>query len=383
MMFSSLVDADFLETERIMNPAQAKVRPLYAPPMSELRAELDRHLAKFEASHSPVNRKRHEVLQSCLRAADRPPGLFSLQVPTGGGKTLSSLAFALRHSEQHGLRRIIYAIPFTSIIEQTARVFRESLGGLESPVLEHHSNFDPESLERGTATVCARLASENWDAPIIVTTNVQFLESLFSARGSRCRKLHRIARSVIILDEVQTLPVELLHPTLVLLQELAENYGCTIVLCTATQPAVELHPDFPIGLSHVERIIERPRELYSALERVRVSYIGSVTDDSLVSNLGEHPRSMCIVNTRRHAAEVFQQCVERSSDPSACFHLSAQMCPQHRSDTLKKIRDRLQSDSLCTVVSTQLVEAGVDLDFPVVFRAMAGLDSIAQSAPST
>lgn len=396
MLFSCLVDADFLETERFLAPERAELRPAADVTMADLIGRLDAHLQRKRADSpdSPVNRYRDQVLRACLGASAHAPGLFSLTVPTGGGKTFSSLAFALHHARAHDLRRVVVAIPFTSIIEQNAAEYRRALGDLEGHVIEHHSNFeapgdDPES-ERG------RLAAENWDAPIIVTTNVQLLESLFANRPGRCRKLHRLANSVIVLDEAQALPPNLLAPTLAALRELVTNYGCSIVLCTATQPALERRKAFKIGLEKPVEIIPEPqrRELFTALKRVRVEKEGPLKDEQLVERLLDEPQALCIVNTRRHAAELFTALTQRlgetettqrrqgvkQSRVDTCLHLSANMCPRHRSAVLRLIRRRLKMNRPCRVISTQLVEAGVDVDFPVVYRAMAGLDAIAQAA---
>ncbi|MBU4365517.1 MAG: hypothetical protein L6437_00755 [Kiritimatiellae bacterium] len=275
----------------------------------------------------------------------------------------------MKHALRHHLDRIIYVVPFTSIIEQNAGVFREHLG--KDAVLEHHCNVDPDK-----ETVASRLASENWDAPLIVTTSVQFYDSLFANKPSRCRKLHRLARSVIILDEAQTLPVEYLRPCLRALDELVRNYDSTVVLCTATQPEIKERPDFEIGLKHVREITPNPEKLYNALKRVRVENIGQQTDSEIRERLQREDRVLCIVNTTKHARLLFEA-LGRSGDH---FHLSARMCPAHRAARLKQIRDRVKVGEVCRVVSTQVVEAGVDLSFPVVYRAMAGLDSIAQAA---
>jgi len=376
MLFSCLVDADFLATEAFMRPDQREERTRALPTPPDLLPHLDSHLERLQASapDTAVNRARAGVLAQCREKAELPPGLYSLTVPTGGGKTLSSLAFALRHAARHGLRRVIYAIPFTSIIEQNAKVFREALDDAgQDIVLEHHSNFDPPWY---------RLAAENWDAPLVVTTNVQLFESLFANKPSRCRKLHRIARSVIILDECQTLPVTLLRPTLAMLEELRRNYGCTVVLCSATQPAVQRRDDFPIGLTDVREIVSDPLRLYDSLRRVGVARLGKLDDEATVARLRQHEQVLCVVNTRAHAARLFAALRESSDDADGVFHLSAQMCAAHRTDVLDLIRERLdpQNPKPCRVISTQLIEAGVDVDFPVVYRAMTGLDSIAQAA---
>nr|WP_276570294.1 CRISPR-associated endonuclease Cas3'' [Thiocystis minor] len=378
LLFSCLTDADFLATEAFMSPERATARPIHA---TDIMARLDDHLsawlgARFTAPVNVVQQARAEVLAACLSAAEQPPGLYSLTVPTGGGKTLSSLAFALRHAARHGLRRVIHAIPFTSIIEQNADVFREVFAELGAEiVLEHHSNFDPDQ-----ETATSRLATENWDAPLIVTTNVQLFESLFANRTSRCRKLHRIARSVIVLDEAQTLPVTLLAPCLRALRELVEHYGCTVVLCTATQPALVFRPgEFEIGLPNPTEIVPDPPTLYATLKRVEVRQAGRLGVAALRARLAEEPQVLAIVNTRRHAADLYGALVEATGS-AGNYHLSAAMCPQHRSAILAEIRERLADGERCRVVSTQLIEAGVDVDFPVVYRAMGGVDAIAQAA---
>ena len=377
MIFSCLVDADFLDTEAFMNPQQAALRENWS---DEVLAQMDEALTEFvrqlNLEETLVNRHRALVREACLKAAEKEPGLFSLTVPTGGGKTLSSLAFALRHAIKHGLRRIVYVIPLTSIIEQNADVFREALRSVaenegREVVLEHHSNLDPEK-----ETAINRLSAENWDAPLIVTTSVQFYESLFAYKTSRCRKLHRLARSVIILDEAQTLPVDFLKPCLRALQELTTNYGTSIVICTATQPAIEKREGFEIGLQKPFEIIPNPVELYNELRRVRVEDIGSQSDEDLCKRVVAERQALCIVNTKPHARRLFEA-IGRSDGH---FHLSGNMCPAHRSEKLKQIREHLAEGRVCRIVSTQVIEAGVDVDFPVVYRSLAGLDSIAQAA---
>ena len=377
MLFSCLVDADFLATEAFMSPGRYRARQTRQPTIAELEVTLGDYLESFlkNSSLSPVNRARALVLESCLSAAEHSPGLFSLTVPTGGGKTLSSLAFALKHARIHGLKRIIYVIPFTSIIEQNAAVFRKAFARLgQDIVLEHHSNFDQEANDE---TGSNRLAAENWDARLIVTTNVQFFESLHSNRTSKCRKLHRLAGSVIILDEAQSLSVDMLDPSLKVLEELASNYGSTVVLCTATQPAIIKRPEFQIGLDAPREIIEEPLRLYSDLKRVSARMLpGKISDDELIEKLKCHDQVLCIVNTRGHARRLF----ELLPDNGSRFHLSALMCPDHRSAIFTEIRERLNIGLSVRLISTQLIEAGVDIDFPVVYRALAGLDSIAQAA---
>lgn len=370
MIYSCLVDADFLDTEFFMEPEKSVWRRGY-PKLSVLEEKLLKYMDQL-ISHSPptkVNQYRSNILKYCLVAADLKPGLFSLTVPTGGGKTLSSLVFALKHAIKNNLKRIIYIIPYTSIIEQNADVFRQILGN--EAVLEHHSNFEPQEEDHRS-----RLAAENWEAPLIVSTNVQFFESFFSNRSSRCRKIHNIARSVVILDEAQMLPVALLKPSLEVLKELSSSYGTTIVLCTATQPALSKSLEFKEGLDGVREIIPDPMELYNAFKKVDISYLSTLTDEELAKKLRSKEQVLCIVNTRKHARKVY----ELIRDGRGSFHLSALMCPAHRTRVIQKIRLALQENRPCRVVSTQLIEAGVDIDFPVVFRSLAGIDSIAQAA---
>ncbi len=373
MLFSCLVDADFLDTEQFVDPNKSALRGTTAT-MFDLEDRLTEHLARKTANapDTRVNRIRAEVLEDCLAAAAGEPGLFTLTVPTGGGKTLSSLAFALKHARLHGLERVIYAIPFTSIIEQNADVFRNAVGS--DVVLEHHSNATDRGRDRREDfTEPVDLAEENWDMPLIATTNVQFFESLFSNRSSRCRKIHNMARSVIILDEAQMLPVELLRPCAAALAELVLNYGATVVLCSATQPALDRV--FPEGIEARE-IARDHSTLYTALKRVNVRNIGKADDYAIAEKLVAERQVLCIVNTRAHARKLF----ERLGKTEGCYHLSAAMCPVHRTKRLQAIRARLDAGEVCRVVSTQLIEAGVDVDFPTVFRAIAGIDSIAQAA---
>ena len=369
MVYSCLVDADFLDTEQFMDKEKASWRCDY-PSLYELHSKLMQHLEGLSAtSTGEINRHRAEILKTCLDAAEEPPGFFSLTVPTGGGKTLSSLAFALKHALKHGMQRVIYVIPYTSIIEQNADVFRGILG--EQAVLEHHSNFEPKEEDHRS-----RLASENWDAPLIVTTNVQFFESLFASRSSRCRKIHNIAGSVVILDEAQMLPVPLLQPFMEAMKELVSVYRTTIVLCTATQPALSASDEFKDGLHNVREIVPDPKQLYNTFRRVSTIRLPKLCDDEVAEQLKQHEQVLCVVNTRAHARTLF----EHLRKEGGCYHLSALMYPEHRTCKLKEIRAALGSGLRCRVVSTQLIEAGVDIDFPVVFRAMAGIDSIAQAA---
>lgn len=386
MLFSCLVDADFLDTEDFYNRVEgrAALRPdaSTGPQLADLKAALDLHLAGFRAD-KPVNQIRAEILQHVRVQAALAPGLFSLTVPTGGGKTLASLAFALDHALRHGQQRVIFVIPFTSIVEQNAAVFRQALGHWgDAAVLEHHSAFSDDLRESKEARDKVRLAMENWDSPIIVTTAVQFFESLFADRPSKCRKLHNIANSVVILDEAQTMPLKVLRPCVAALDELARNYRSSIVLCTATQPALKA-PDvaaglegFEGGLENVRELAPDPAKLFERLKRVTVKHVGSLDDATLLSQLREREQVLCIVNNRRHARALYQG----MSDLSGAYHLTTLMCAAHRSQVLATAREALKQGQPCRLVSTALIEAGVDVAFPTVYRAEAGLDSIAQAA---
>lgn len=374
MLFSCLVDADFLDTESFMDESKAAQRaghPAVGELLRQFNFYMDNNFSGAEPTH--VNRIRAEVLRQCRQKANDAPGMFSLTVPTGGGKTLSSLAFALQHAAKHGKRRVIYVIPYTSIIEQTTNIFR---GIFPDAVVEHHSNLDPDK-----ETVKSRLATENWDAPIIVTTNVQFFESLFAAKTSRCRKLHHIVNSVVVLDEAQLLPPEFLQPILAAMNLLAQHYGVTFVLSTATQPALNSRSGFDWtfkGLDGVREIVSDPDSLHRDLERVTVELPKDLRQteswDEIAERIQQHGSVLTVVNSRTEARELYRRM------PKGTLHLSALMCGEHRSRVITDIKQRLKSDEAVRVVSTQLVEAGVDVDFPVVYRALAGLDSIAQAA---
>jgi len=304
-----------------------------------------------------------------------PPGIYTLTVPTGGGKTLSSMGFALNHAVKYGKHRVIYVIPYTSIIEQTADQFRAIFG---EAVIEHHSNLD--STDEAKENARSRLACENWDAPVIVTTTVQFFESLFASRTSRCRKLHNIVNSVVILDEAQLLPPDFLAPILEALKELQKNYGVTVVFCTATQPALGPHKtmDFDFkGIDGMKEIMDDPAMLHKALKRTEIRQVRNLeplTWDDVAGEITNNESVLCIVNRRDDARTLWELL------PEGSIHLSALMCGAHRVRKIKEIKERLRNGVPTRVVSTQLVETGVDVDFPVVYRAMAGLDSIAQAA---
>lgn len=388
MLFACLVDADSLATEDFY--ARVHAEPVERGGFSPLPALQARLRAAMEAKQarapaSAVNAVRAEVLSHVVGQAVLPPGLFTLTVPTGGGKTLASLSFALAHAIRHGLRRVVYVIPYTSIIEQTAQVFRDALGS-DRDVLEHHASFDWEGAESVAAADSEgpdgvrklRRAAENWDAPIVVTTAVQFFESLFANRRSRCRKLHNLAGAVVVLDEAQTLPLQLLRPCLAAVDELARNYGATIVLCTATQPAVRRIDGFKHGLDipAARELAPDPPALHARLQRVQVEQAGEVDDEALAARFAAPPQMLCIVGTRAHAKDLFQ----RIRHLPGAVHLTTLMVPRHRRAVLARIRHRLAAGAPVRLVATSLIEAGVDVDFPEVWRALAGLDSIAQAA---
>lgn len=392
MIFSCLVDADFLATERFY--AAGAIRRGVSADMELLRKRLASAIDRMEetAPASAVNKLRAQVHAHAQAKAEMPPGFFTLTVPTGGGKTLTSLAFALAHAHRHAKRRIIYVIPFTSIIEQTAATFRGAIG--VDVVLEHHASFDWEAAGQASGDGgdehdgfgVLRRAAENWDAPVIVTTAVQFFESLFASRTSACRKLHNIADAVIVLDEAQMLPNALLLPCLAALRELVRNYGASVVLCTATQPALRNRDGalidragraLGLDIGDDRELAPSPTGLHTKLQRVRVEVRNATSDAEIATRFAEVPRMMCIVNSRRHARELF----DRIAHLPGAAHLTTLMCPAHRSGVLADLRAKLgETDTPVRLVATSLVEAGVDIDFPEVWRAASGIDSIAQAA---
>ena len=373
MLYSCLVDADFLDTETFM---AGKVQERGGgDPIEVLGDKLQAHVSGWFPPKTELNRERCAMLERCMEQGERqPPGLYTLTIPTGGGKTTASLAFALCHARTHGLRRLIYVIPYTSIIEQNAQVFRDILG--EKNVLEHHSGvlYDIDDEARPENARLAR-ATENWDMPVVVTTAVQFFESLFANRSSQCRKLHNLAQSVIIFDEAQMLPVPYLRPCVYAIAQLVKGYGASAVLCTATQPALdgifrEFLPDRPA----VELC---PREMFhqEIFQRVTFRREGKLSWETVAERIGGQKQALCVVNSRKSAQTVYGLL-----DKEGAFHLSTLMYPAHRKAMLKEIRARLKDGLPCRVVSTSLIEAGVDVDFPSVFREEAGLDSILQAA---
>lgn len=389
MLFSALVDADFLATEAFYARANREDPGRGGHlPIEVLRDRLRAFMAEKQATarDTPVNALRRGILDHAVAKAALEPGLFTLTVPTGGGKTLASLSFALEHAARHGMRRVIHVIPYTSIIEQTAQVFREALE-TEDDVLEHHATFDwgeddEQKDDEGRAGLKKlRKASENWDAPVVVTTAVQFYESLFASRTSRCRKLHNLAGAVIVLDEAQTLPPHLLRPCLAAIDELARNYEASVVVCTATQPAWrKIDQALPAGLGldigPERELAPDPADLYRRLRRVSVEVRGDTPDEDIVARFVEQPQMLCIVNTRAHARTLF----EAIRDLPGAVHLSTLMCPLHRRRVLEEVKARLADGLPVRLVATSLIEAGVDVDFPEVWRAEAGLDSVARGS---
>lgn len=388
MIFSCLVDADFQDTEAYYDGLAGRRRDRGQPALADLLpgflAAFDAHVAELarqkraKGAFGAVDALRADILAAVLARAGDPTGLFSLTVPTGGGKTLASLGFALRHAAAHGLDRIIYVCPYTSIIDQTADVFRRVLG--DDAVLEHHSAIDDARAAAGAEKL--RLAMEDWSAPVIVTTSVQFFESLFADRPAACRKLHNVARSVIVLDEAQTLPRPLFAPAVMALEALTSDWGCSVVLCTATQPALVRSAEtatHPAALPLAGReLAPDPAGLAARLKRVRLVFAGPTTDDDLVAALAGEPQALVIVNSRAHALALYRAAEAAGLD--GLVHLTTRQCAVDRRILLAGVRARLEAGEPCRVIATSLVEAGVDLDFPRVWRAAAGLDQIAQAA---
>jgi CRISPR-associated endonuclease/helicase Cas3 len=409
LLFSCLVDADFLDTEAHFQPTSTAMRRSMILRAEESLAALLAVL-RSKASEGEVNRRRRDLLEDCLAKAKMPRGLFTLTAPTGSGKTLASLAFALQHvlhhndplppDDVHRLRRVIVVIPYTTVIEQTANEYRkvfESQFGADY-VVEHHSAIAPRPTDSDRERDAedarlrrARLAAENWDAPIVVTTSVQFFESLFSNRPSDCRKLHNIARSVVVFDEVQTLPPKLVPSLLSGVNLLVKDFGVTAVLGTATQPAFECAGPAVLGQWKPAPIESDPEALAEAMRRTRIeiapadrqlSWQEIVAEMTSPSDQRDRPQqALCVVNTTKNARDLFR-ILKKSQLGPHCFHLSSRMCPAHRQGKLKEVRRRLDPTVAepCLLISTQLIEAGVDVDFPVVWRALGPLDSIIQSA---
>ena len=367
MLYSCLVDADFLDTERFMQHGQTNRNPGLS--MDALLELFRNHVSDWVSNPQTgtLNGRRTEILVNCMKRGRDKKGLFRLTVPTGGGKTTASLGFALEHAVKHNLEHIIYVIPYTSIIEQNAEVFRKILG--EENVLENHSNVDYESDEELKEM---HLASENWDKPVIVTTNVQFFESFFSNKSSKCRKLHNMANSVIIFDEAQMLPCDYLKPCILAIQELVRHYQSSVVLCTATQPALE-------GLLFEEmnwtELCPGVEEQFDVFRRVCVESKGIINDEMLTEYLLEEAQALCILNTRKKVQEIYH-----AIRGEGIYHLSTLMYPSHRKRMLHEIKEKLKNGERCIVIATSLIEAGVDVDFQTVYRQVSGLDSMIQAA---
>ena len=381
MLFSCLVDADCLDTEQFKSRRERHSVKLDASLLLEL---LQAHRGKFDSS-GELNQLRNRVFEDCLAKAAEPAGFFSLTVPTGGGKTLSSMAFALEHARRHGMRRVIVVIPYLSIIEQNAAKYREVLDPEdEGIVIEHHSAVVAKDDDEEHGRTPEELATENWDAPVIVTTSVQFIESLFANRTSKCRKLHNIANSVVLLDEVQTLPSHLLNPLLHVLRDLREHYCTSFVFSTATQPAFSRSTSLSHGFdaNEMKEIASQPGELFQKLDRVVYKVRTTKSDWSeLAAEWVREPQALGVVNTRKEAAEWWEllrdslkrkglRKKELEAKLRSVLHLSSAMCAEHRTQVLKKVRRRLREGRFCWLVSTQVVEAGVDIDFPLVYRAL-------------
>ena len=378
MLYSCLVDADFIDTETFMN-GQAAPRGSRTEAIPALLAKTEAQAKNYLADKtaSPVAQQRNAVLQACLdKGAHEPPGLYTLTVPTGGGKTFASLAFALEHAAAQGMKRVIYVIPYMSIIDQTAAVFAALLG--EENVLADYSCADYKSLEQEDLSpeqYRQLLASENWDAPVVVTTAVQFFESLYANRSSRCRKLHNIADSVVIFDEAQTLPLDYLYPCISAIAQLVQHCHTTAVLCTATQPALEpffqkLAPEL-----HPQEITPEPARLYEVLRRTTLCDLSELPQEALTAQLAALPQVLCVVNRRKTAQELFA-----ALPAEGRYCLTTLLCAADRRRQLEEIRQRLRDGLPCRVVSTSLIEAGVDVDFPTAYREQCGLDSLLQTA---
>ncbi len=372
MLYSCLVDADFLDTESFME--EQNVSRGGQADVEELERRLDQYIEGWFPPKGVLNEKRCQILENCIQNSGLEQGFFTLTVPTGGGKTVASLAFAIKHAKARRLRRVIYVVPYTSIIEQTCDTFRDILG--TENVLEHHSGvvFD-EDDQLSEEAVRLKLATENWDVPIVVTTAVQFFESLFACKSSKCRKIHNIAKRVVIFDEAQMLPIPYLRPCVYAISQLVQHYNVSAVLCTATQPALDdVFKEFFPEYSPVELC---PHDLaeHPVFQRTKIIQVGEKTWSEVAGRINNEKQVLCVVNSRRYAYEVYKQL-----SGEGVFHLSTLMTPFDRKERLKEIRERLRIGAPCRVISTSLIEAGVDVDFPIVLREEAGLDSVIQAA---
>lgn len=368
MLYSCLVDADYLDTEAFLSN-KTVLRNGFID-IAEMKLLVDKRTSKFNPDLSALNKMRCELLKQCqdigCNSKQLHKNLYTLTIPTGGGKTLSSLSFALNRAVLTGRQRIIYVIPYTSIIEQNAGVFKDIIG--KNNVVEHHMNVIYDYTDGSNRK---KLATENWDAPLIVTTNVQFIESIFANKPSKCRKLHNIANSIIIFDEVQMLPEDYLLPCVEVIKELTEHYNCCVVLCTATQPSLDKFFD-----DKAIEIIDKPKFYYDVFKRTKIKILGKLTESELAGKLKKYSQVLCIVGTKRTAQQIFELLKEEKN----VYHLSTNMCPAHRKRILEEIRAKLKNEEVCRVISTSLIEAGVDVDFPTVYKEMDALDSIVQAA---
>ncbi len=391
-LFSCLIDGDRLNTADFELPHHQVLRNYgkYAPWESLIR-RLDTRLEAFQnqSDKNDVDKIRETVSQTCLKFSSKQKGIFQLNVPTGGGKTLASLRFALNHAEIHNMDHIFYIVPFTSIIDQNADEVRKILeekddhgNYLDKIVLEHHSNLTPEEESRRH-----NLLAQNWDAPIIFTTQVQFLEALFGSSTRSARRYHQLANSVIIFDEIQTIPIQCVHMFNLALRFLVHSCGATVVLCTATQPLLdEVEPltrALPIPLEN--KIIQNDQELFRQLRRVSINdlrkpagWSADEAADLALQQLEVNGNVLIIANTKKSTMELYQNL--KSKSQADIYHLSTSMCPAHRLQVFSEIRSKLNQEQPVICVSTQLIEAGVDIDFGAVIRYQAGLDSIVQAA---
>ena len=375
MMYSCLVDADFLDTERFLDTKKYIKRAKYNT-ISKINKTFDDNMKSFiaKAKNTEINRYRNEMRCLVEDKANLPTGFFKLRSPTGGAKTYTVTSFALKHALHNNLERIIYCAPFTTIIEQNVKNIEKMIG--RKDLIEHHSNSEFEYDEKHYRQ---KLDSENWDAPFVMTTVVQFFDSLFANKSSKSRKIHNIANSVIIFDEIQTIPPELLKPCLAVLNELQKNYNCSIVFCTASHPALD-KDTLDFGIENAIELIEDYEKYFRLFKkRAEIKYVGVINDDTIQKEyIDKNNQILIILNSKRHVRELYKKAKEKNAD--GVYHLSAYMTPKHRSIKLQEIKDRLFLDKRCVVISTPLIEAGVDIDFPTVIRGICGIDNILQAA---
>lgn len=375
-LFSCLVDADSKSTaiHDKTEPAEPPARPSITKCAEYFQTKYE---SKFnDAEPTELNRIRREIYEKCREKAKQPSGVFRLTAPTGSGKTYALMAFALEHAKKNGLERVVVALPYTSIIDQNAKVYRDYLP--EEALLEHHSGVEIDPTEEDSAEQSRRWreAASTWEHPVVITTTVQLFESLFSNKRSRCRKLHNLTNSVIVLDEAQTLPPHLLEPTVDLLSTLVDHFGVTVVLSTATQPALGPGSSLRVKLKEPAEILDNPAQYFRDLERVTYQFDDRETTwKELAEDIRKEPRILVVLNRKRDAVNLWKEL--KDLEP---YHLSGLLCPAHRKEKLAEIKPKLKNGQKCCVISTQVVEAGVDLDFPVVYRAFGPLDRIVQAA---